>query len=428
MTVATKKEDPAASTPPHGTGPHGSSNPSASVTGRTPSEVSANAPIDALRARLAALAVELTGFDRDHMLDVDGDLQLRDNPFCIFARVATTQRHPEPRLIFVVVPLLEVRTSERLLDLVDRALSGRADERTVANNAIQFFCPFSVSVLDKLDDFRHAYASALSLGEAVIAAVQPECGGLTAVQQRVLRGWQAYDPGIETEIRAITEQAGGKLLTHGWNPRNESLPLLANEEWDDGREADHFVTVDASGCVRLRRKMADRRDGEVGIALIIHELSPGAARTWAQRMGSAVPSGPVTADELRGLTPRSWREMIGALAELSHTSGDVWKPRKLRLGREVPVDFADRTEAARVATRLDSLGMPVATFHSLHHRETLRPSDTVAVHVKWLSKGTARLGLDHERLARRMQICLSHRLSGDEWSAAAAKALREVPK
>ena len=205
-----------------------------------------------LRSLLLARAVELTGNPAQALVDDDGDVVLADSPFNTWGRVLARQSDGRPFVVFVMIPLTGLQPSEELDDLVRRTIAGRLVEYQFGANAIQLFGPHAPSVLDRPEEFRAAFASMMSVGNAVVDAVQPKLGGLTSEQYRVLAGWRGVDDQVEADLRAALGASAGDLLAHGWDPRKESVPLLVSEESVPGGWARRFVTVDDEGAVRFR--------------------------------------------------------------------------------------------------------------------------------------------------------------------------------
>ena len=269
--------------------------------------------------------MELTGNPPRALVDDDGDVVLADSPFNTWGRVLARQSDGRPFVVFVMIPLTGLQPSEELDDLVRRTIAGRSVEYQFGANAIQLFGPHAPSVLDRPEEFRAALASMVSVGNAVVDAVQPKLGGLTSEQYRVLAGWRAVDDQVEADLRAVLGANAGDLLAHGWDPRKESVPLLVSEESVPGGWARRFVTVDDEGAVRFRAAVPGAREGARGIGLTIHRLTPDAARTWAGRVGLEVGEGKLRAEEVRSLAGRPWKELLDATGGLPLQSGDGWE-------------------------------------------------------------------------------------------------------
>ena len=282
-----------------------------------------------LRAVLLERAGEITRIPAEALLDDDGDVILGDSPFGMWGRIQTHPTSGQPFLVFVMAPLLELELSAELDDVVRATLAGRSVEFQFGGTAIQLFAPRPITVLDPPEVFRQAFDSVFSTAVSVIDAVQPRFGGLTPVQKRVLSGWRGQDAAIEADLRAILEPTGGELLAHGWDPRSESLPLLATEESVPGGWARRFVTVDADGAVRFRSSIPGVRDGGRGAELTIHRLDPDAARTWAGRMGIPASDRDVRKEDITSLAGRPWQELMDAMNGLPRQSGDAWAPVEL---------------------------------------------------------------------------------------------------
>jgi hypothetical protein len=92
------------------------------------------------------------------------------------------------------------------------------------------------------------------------------------------------------------------------------------------------------------------------------------------------------------------------------------------------MDYADRHAAERVARALLALGLPKPLFRELHHRtDTLRDYEGVADHLRFLAGDSALTG-DQKVLAQRLHACLEAWFACGSWEAAAAVALKAVPK
>jgi hypothetical protein len=279
-----------------------------------------------LEERLLARSVELTGHRPDHLVDADGDVQLRDSPFGVWVRIAAVGDEGKMSVVFVLVPLANLPATEAVVDAVNRAVSGHPAECRFAEETVQIFYPSPSSVLDQADDFRDQVAQVVALGESVVAAVQPRFGGLTPEQFRVLSGWRGRDEGVEEILREVARKVGGRVLTHGWNPSIESAPLLVFEERVPGGWANRFVTVDDQGALRFRSTVPGVREGVKGFALRIDRLDPEMARAWARRLGVEGGVGPLGIEEVRSLRARAWSELTGAFRDLPHDTGDAWQP------------------------------------------------------------------------------------------------------
>ena len=279
-----------------------------------------------LRSLLLARAVELTGQSAPGLVDDDGDVALGDSPFNIWGRVITRQSDGRTVVVFVIAPLMELQPSAELDALVKLTLAGRSVDYQYGGNAIQLFGPRPTTVLERQEDFRTAFASMVSVGKEVVAAVQPKLGGLTSEQYRVLAGWRGVNDQIDADLRSVLGAEAGELLAHGWDPRKESVPLLVSEESVPGGWARRFVTVDAEGSVRFRASVPGVREGARGFALTIHRLDPDAARTWAQRVGIEVPAGMLRVNEVLSLAGRPWQELMDATSNLPRQFGDAWDP------------------------------------------------------------------------------------------------------
>jgi hypothetical protein len=279
-----------------------------------------------LRSLLLARSTELTGKPAERLVDDEGDVQLADSPFGIWARLMARAGDGRPLLVFVLCPLMELAPSGELEPLVKRSLAGRSVEYRLGSGAIQLFAPVPVTVLDRAEDFRSAFESMLAVGNDVVAAVQPKLGGLTPEQHRVLGGWRGRDDGIEDILRSVAADTGATMLSHGWDPRRESPPLLCFEDRVEGGWANRFVTLDAEGAVRFRSTVPGVRDGARGFALTIHRLDPEAARAWAERLGTERMPGKLSADAIRSLAGRAWKNLWDAMDGLPRDSGDAWQP------------------------------------------------------------------------------------------------------
>ena len=279
-----------------------------------------------LRSLLLARAVELTGQSAPGLVDDDGDVALGDSPFNIWGRVITRQSDGRTVVVFVIAPLMELQPSAELDALVKLTLAGRSVDYQFGGNAIQLFGPRSTTVLERQEDFRATFASMVSVGKAVIDAVQPKLGGLTSEQYRALAGWRGVNDQIDADLRAVLGAKAGELLAHGWDSRKESVPLLVSEVLVEGSWARRFVTVDADGAVRFRASVPEVRDGARGFALTIHRLDTNAARSWAQRVGIEVPAGKLRLDEVLSLAGRPWQELMDATNDLPRQFGDAWEP------------------------------------------------------------------------------------------------------
>ena len=279
-----------------------------------------------LEERLLARSVELTGHGPDRLVDADGDVQLRDSPFGVWVRIAAVGDVRQPSVVFVLVPLAKLPASDAVAEAVSRAVSGHAAECRFSEDTVQIFCTAPASVLDRAEGFRDQVAQVVALGESVVAAVQPRFGGLTPEQFRVLSGWRGRDEGVEEILREVARKVGGRVLTHGWNPSIESVPLLVSEERVPGGWANRFVTVDAQGALRFRSTVPGVREGVKGFALRIDRLDPETARVWAGRLGLEGGVGPLGIEEVRSLAGRAWAELTGAFRDLTHDTGDAWQP------------------------------------------------------------------------------------------------------
>jgi hypothetical protein len=278
-----------------------------------------------LRSLLLRRAVELTGNPAQALVDDDGDVVLADSPFNTWGRVLERQADGRPFVVFVMIPLTGLQSSEELDDLVRRTIAGRSVEYQFGANAIQLFGPHAPSVLDRPEEFRAALASMMSVGNAVVDAVQPELGGLTSEQYRVLAGWRGVDDQVEADLRAALGASAGDLLAHGWDPRKESVPLLVSEESVPGGWARRFVTVDDEGAVRFRAAVPGAREGARGIELTIQRLDSDTAGIWAQRLGLQGRTGKIDVEGIQCLAGRPWQQLVDAVSGLPHQFGDAWQ-------------------------------------------------------------------------------------------------------
>lgn len=92
------------------------------------------------------------------------------------------------------------------------------------------------------------------------------------------------------------------------------------------------------------------------------------------------------------------------------------------------MDYSDRRAAERVASTLLLIQLPNQTFRRMHHRETLKGTEGITEHVRWLRQGAANLRGDQKVLARRLHALLDAWFEHGSWDAAAAVALAFVPK
>jgi hypothetical protein len=92
------------------------------------------------------------------------------------------------------------------------------------------------------------------------------------------------------------------------------------------------------------------------------------------------------------------------------------------------MDYSDRRSAERVARALLALDLPKPLFRDLHHRTTLRDTEGVAEHVRWLQRGDASLDGLQKVLAERLHACLEAWFESGSWNDAASTALDTVPK
>jgi len=162
-----------------------------------------------------------------------------------------------------------VPVSDGVRAAIEKALSGHPVAKWALTSwgCVQFLCVVPDSVLDDDGRFRQQVAAVNALGDLAIAAVQRAFGGFTGEQQRVLAGWRGRNDEIEAMLTSVASEVGGKILSHGWDPRHESLPLLVVEEKVPGGWANRFATVDATGMVRLRTTVPVSQDGERGHSL-----------------------------------------------------------------------------------------------------------------------------------------------------------------
>ena len=281
-----------------------------------------------LRSLLLARAAELTGHPAERLVDGDGDVVLSDGTFNVWGRILPDSSSGQFRLVFVMAPLLELEPSQELAHFLTQTLSGQSIYPEFGNDAVWLFGPTSTTVLERTESFRETFASMVAVGMTVIAAVQPQFGGLTPAQRRALLGWRGHDAGIEADLRDILGPGGGDLLAHGWNPRSESLPLLVTEEDVPDGWVKRFVTVDADGAVRFRSSVPGVRDGDRGVALTIHRLDPDAARAWAGRVGIEVRDGKLRVEDVLTLAGRPWQDLMDATNDLPRQFGDAWEPRR----------------------------------------------------------------------------------------------------
>jgi hypothetical protein len=92
------------------------------------------------------------------------------------------------------------------------------------------------------------------------------------------------------------------------------------------------------------------------------------------------------------------------------------------------MDYSDRRAAERVTKALLAAGLPNALFRELHHRETLRDTEGVAEHARWLATGDAPISAKQKVLAHRLHACLEAWFENGSWERVAARALEIAPK
>ena len=134
------------------------------------------------KQQLAERVERYTGWPASQLRDADGDLQLEDSPFGLFARLAT----PRPGLLLVACPLLEVEVTDEVRAILDELTRDRVAWAHGAD-AIQLFRLVGPKALTDDAHFWREADGLLALGRKVVAAVQPRHGGLTPEQWREAR-------------------------------------------------------------------------------------------------------------------------------------------------------------------------------------------------------------------------------------------------
>ena len=275
--------------------------------------------------RLRDRAAEFTRQDPERLVDEDGDVQQCDSPFGIWARLA--RGRPETSLVLVAAPLLEVLARPGLEAEVASCIPGTTIAWKLGQGSIQLFEPVSMDLLDSQETFARAVSALRDVGTALVAAVQPRFGGLTAEQQRVLRGWRGHDPRVDADMNAIAAETGATVLRHGWDPETESAPLLVVEETGSAW-ANRFVTMENGGAIRFRSTVRERCNGVPGFSLTIVRLDTAAAGIWARGLGLEPRGQTLEEQDVRHLAGRSWDALTASLAELPHQRGQGWEPAR----------------------------------------------------------------------------------------------------
>ncbi len=227
--------------------------------------------------------------------------------------------------MFVVIPLMDLTRSEALDEAVMAAIPDQYLHYEFGSGAIHLFGSLPPAVVEQPDVFRQAFETVLSTGKQVRAAVQPVFGGLTSEQLRVLRGWRGVNDEVEADLASIATGAGSTVLAHGWNPRRESPPLLCWEDRAEWAWANHLVTLESGGGVRLRATVPGVGDGKRGFELTILRLPPEQALVWAGRLGLEKKGGPFETADVLSLAGRPWKELWAAAQGLPVEQGDAWE-------------------------------------------------------------------------------------------------------
>jgi hypothetical protein len=281
--------------------------------------------LETLRTLLLERAVERFGFRPRNLVDEDGDVRLADSPFGVFARLLPRRDGDGSHLDILVVPLVVFTPSPEADAAVRAVIGDRPVHHVFGNGTLHLFVPVPPSDLASAEAFRGHVERAIGLGHEVLAAVQPRHGGLTPEQNRVLGGWRGVSDEIEGILRTVAAGTGGELLTHGWDPRRESVPLLCFEDWSGWAWASRFVTLESDGGLRLRSTVPGERDGARGFTLTVHRLAPPAARDWAARLGVKGAGPRLEPGDLRSLAGRPWSELWQAMEGLPRETGDGWQ-------------------------------------------------------------------------------------------------------